>query len=115
MIYRKGTVACGKISTTSQSSKFNAGDYTAKSAGKNGDIEVKVTFDESNTVAIEILSNPETAGGVEDNNWGIVANVTFQLKHQKVKHMSKSLQRHLISFKKLLIKVGLIKLIRSKN
>lgn len=56
------TVACGKTSTASQSTKFNAGDYTAKSAGKNGDIEVKVTFDDSNIVSIEILSNSETAG-----------------------------------------------------
>lgn len=54
-------VACGS-SSASNALSFKAGEYTAKAAGKNGDVEVKVTFDETSIKAIEVVSSNETAG-----------------------------------------------------
>ena len=56
-------VACGNTTDTStKTASFTPGEYTAKSAGKNGDVEIKVTFDETSITSIEVLSSSETAG-----------------------------------------------------
>lgn len=41
---------------------FTAGEYTAVSAGKNGDVKVKVVFDENSIVSVEVLESNETEG-----------------------------------------------------
>ena len=41
---------------------YTAGEYTATGQGNNGPIEVKVTFDEGQILAIEVLTHSETAG-----------------------------------------------------
>ena len=41
---------------------FTAGEYTAVSAGKNGDVKVKVVFDEDSIVSVEVLESNETEG-----------------------------------------------------
>ena len=41
---------------------FTAGEYTAVSTGKNGDVKVKVVFDENSIVSVEVLESNETEG-----------------------------------------------------
>lgn len=41
---------------------FTAGEYTAVSTGKNGDVKVKVVFDEESIVSVEVLESNETEG-----------------------------------------------------
>ena len=57
-------LALGLISCDLSKNKlsFTAGEYTAVSAGKNGDVKVKVVFDEDSIVSVEVLENNETEG-----------------------------------------------------
>lgn len=54
-------VACGNATEASKLS-FTPGEYTATSAGKNGDVAVKVIFDETSIVSVEITESGETEG-----------------------------------------------------
>ena len=51
--------ACG---SNDKAASYTAGTYTAKAAGNNGDVEVSVTFSDSEITEITVGENQETAG-----------------------------------------------------
>ena len=50
------------FSCTKPKLSFNAGDYTAKAQGRNGNIEIRVSFTDSRIKEIAVLESTETAG-----------------------------------------------------
>lgn len=54
----------GLVSCNSGKKKlsFTPGEYTAVSAGKNGDVKIKAVFDEESIVSVEVLESNETEG-----------------------------------------------------
>ncbi len=54
-------VACA-TSGTSEAVKFKAGTYTAQAEGRNGPVEVKVSFSKNSITKVEIVKHAETPG-----------------------------------------------------
>nr|WP_300091235.1 FAD-dependent oxidoreductase [Sedimentibacter sp.] len=48
--------------TAASSSSLKAGTYTGTGKGKNGDVKVEVTFDETSITGVKVLEHSETAG-----------------------------------------------------
>lgn len=55
--------ACGQTaSAPTKQSTYKAGTYTASAAGKNGNVTVEVSFDETSITSIKIVEQAETPG-----------------------------------------------------
>lgn len=64
-----GLVACGSSGEKQTSSgsaepklSFTPGEYTGTAKGKNGEVKVKVVFDKTSIVSVEVLESAETEG-----------------------------------------------------